>query len=322
MFNCYFFIYHLYFKFPTKFSKKNCNQIIEIDDRGIPKIKVGVELFSGNFKDEKIYQPPVIIFDQVLGADNIPFYLVSAKDKYSSIGHLYYSRDFVGIKAPKHDEGTLEKIAKLFKENISDQLSYQFFVLCLGSSSLILTETDVNKGELFSVPFPENLDNLKLTDEEVMIQSDVLNYYRHLGKSISNGGEDVFKPASKTELQLFGKILCTQLNDIYELESNEWQLGEINHFPNFIILQLGFGQRGIFEEKYEKKEEETLFSKILNSEFRNSGSNFTRITRIYRHDNGFDCIYLIKPNVKKYWLKSIALKDADEIFKDFLKKGY
>jgi hypothetical protein len=305
-----------------KYSKKYSNQITEIDDDGIPNIKVGVELFSGNFKDEKIYQPPVLIFDQVLGIKNIPFYLVSTKDKYSNIGHLYYSRDFVGIKAPEHDEGTLVDIAKLFKENYGDQLSFQFFVLCIGSSSLILTETDVNKGELFCVPFPENLENLNLTDEEIMIQSDVLKYFRNLGKSISNGGEELFKAASKSELQIFGKILCTQLNDIYELESNVWQLGEINHFPNFIMLQLGFGQRGILNEKFEKTEEETLISKILNSEFGNSGSKLTRITRIYRHENGFDFIYLIKPNAKKYWLRSIALRDADEIFKDFLNKGY
>jgi len=54
----------------------------------------------------------------------------------------------------------------------------------------------------------------------------------------------------------------------------------------------------------------------------NRGTVFKRVVRFYQHVDGFDCVYFVKPNALRYWLKSIALRDADETFVDFKAGGY
>ena len=53
---------------------------------------------------------------------------------------------------------------------------------------------------------------------------------------------------------------------------------------------------------------------------KNSGTSL-RLTRIVRLYEG-NVIYLIKPKKLRYWLKSIALRDADETFSDIRKQGF
>ena len=43
-----------------------------------------------------------------------------------------------------------------------------------------------------------------------------------------------------------------------------------------------------------------------------------RIIKLYEKNK----VYLIKPKALRYWLQSIALRDADEVFSDLLKAGY
>lgn len=48
------------------------------------------------------------------------------------------------------------------------------------------------------------------------------------------------------------------------------------------------------------------------------GGNITRIARLY--DGA--CIYLLKPDRLRYWLRSIALRDADETLADLAEQGF
>ena len=49
---------------------------------------------------------------------------------------------------------------------------------------------------------------------------------------------------------------------------------------------------------------------------------FTRITRIYGSQDDYDYLILIKPTATRYWLNSIALRDADETIWDYYEAGY
>ncbi|MFT5916715.1 MAG: hypothetical protein ACI81T_003225 [Bacteroidia bacterium] len=61
---------------------------------------------------------------------------------------------------------------------------------------------------------------------------------------------------------------------------------------------------------------------LLKDNLTNEGVSFNRITRYYNHQNGFDCLLLVKPKSRRYWLKSIALRDADDTFMDLKEAGY
>jgi hypothetical protein len=61
-------------------------------------------------------------------------------------------------------------------------------------------------------------------------------------------------------------------------------------------------------------------SLIYNKTQRNVRIN--RILREYFHIDGYDVLVLIKPKSLRYWLKSIALRDADETFSDLKISGF
>ena len=46
---------------------------------------------------------------------------------------------------------------------------------------------------------------------------------------------------------------------------------------------------------------------------------YKRIIKLYPQK---DMVYLIKPKTVRYWLKSIALRDASEVFTDLVSSGY
>ncbi|GAI81358.1 unnamed protein product, partial [marine sediment metagenome] len=46
---------------------------------------------------------------------------------------------------------------------------------------------------------------------------------------------------------------------------------------------------------------------------------YKRIIKLYHQR---DMVYLVKPKTLRYWLKSIALRDANEVFRDLVNSGY
>ena len=46
--------------------------------------------------------------------------------------------------------------------------------------------------------------------------------------------------------------------------------------------------------------------------------HYRRVLRLYQKD----VIFLVKPNTLRYWLKSVALRDASDVIVDFVKNGY
>ena len=162
-----------------------------------------------------------------------------------------------------------------------------------------------------------------LSPSEQIIQDDVLCYYRNLGKAISknSAGRILHEKANQTQIQEFGEIFCDTLNSIYEKEEQNWQLGNIYQTEIFTICQFGFGGKGKLASTYSCLLDEEI-KLLVEDKVLNSGAIYKRIVRIYQSIEGFDCVYFVKPNALRYWLKSIALRDADDTFVDFKKQGF
>lgn len=86
-------------------------------------------------------------------------------------------------------------------------------------------------------------------------------------------------------------------------------------WPGVICQPFVFGKG-----KVDWKEAEELKGRLdkLLREQRGSGLTITRIARIYDGP----CIYLLKPDRLRYWLRSVALRDADETLADLWEQGF
>ena len=268
------------------------------------------------FPNPKIYTPPVIVFDQVIGNNNIPATLITSYPKK----YIYFNRDLVGIHAPSEDVHDLSEVYQSIAKRFNNL--YRLYALCHSGSSLIQTETEINKRDIDIFPYPSDLSKLNLSYSEKIIQKDVLKYNIHFGKAITKDGAVLHQSAKNEEIIKYGETLCTELNDIYAQQGSAWQIGKIYRMAAYTICQIGFGNNGKLIHKLEEGHIDETIRLLINNEKTNRGATYKRLVRLYQHVDGFDCVYFIKPNAYRYWLQSIALRDADETFADFQTKGY
>lgn len=301
------------------------DQLIDITSDGSPIINKDVTIKTSNLKNAFMYAPPFVAIDQVIGKGHLSACFIPTNNQYNHKTLLYYSRDFIGISSPPEDTDKLKEIYdQLVLNGAKNKLNYQLFILGTSSSSLVLTETDVNKSEILSVPYPDNTDYLNLSKTEQLIQNDVLTYSVHFGKAISESGEGIVfeKAVKEKQLVVFGETFCSVMNDIYASNGNTWQKSEFIAKENYIIYPFGFGKDNHFNKSIFDDFSKNDFSQLLEDNSSNRGAIFRRIIRVYQHFNGFDCVFLIKPNAQRYWLNSIALRDADDTFADLKREGY
>lgn len=266
-------------------------------------------------REKKLFQGPHIIFKLVVEKLSIPMAFV---DEY-----LCFNSSFVGISVPEQDREELFEIyTRLFKDKKLSKL-YRAFILATSSKSAVYHETSMVKDDIDNLPYPQNSSYLQPSKSEIILIDEVLSFYRHLGKAITknSSGAALHTEVNNNQLREFGEVLCEELNEIYSKNGNSWQQGDVYKTSSFTVCQLGFGPDGKLEYNLLNELDESVEKLLVNS-YSNRGTIYKRVLRIYDHKNGFDCIYLIKPNTLRYWLKSIALRDADETFADFKEKGF
>lgn len=300
------------------------DRIIGITENGEPEIEKDVDIHSNNLKSLYMYEPPFMIMEQVLGRTSLSSCFIPSDNDFTQKAHLYYNRDFIGISTPSQDEDILEDIHKWISvKKTNNQLNYQLFAVSISSNCLVLHETAIRKEDILSAPYPpKDKSYLELSEAEKMIQDDVLEYYIHLGKAISEtgAGKKLYGKVTKKQLQEFGQTFCDTLNPIYAKNGKSWQYGSFSQTNSFTIFQLGYGaNNGLPFQRLDESDD--VIKPLIYNSASHRGSVFTRVCRIYNHVGGYDSVFLIKPSAMRYWLSSIALRDADETFVDLKEAG-
>jgi type I restriction-modification system DNA methylase subunit len=267
-------------------------------------------------RPENLYRLPLVVIHKKIGNNFLP---IGIKRNFFE-NYLVFNDSYVGIHSPEKDIQELEKIYAYIKTN---ETFCRLWILIQSPSTMVGQETSFKKQDLETLPFSEHEKYVEFNGYEKIIQKDILNYYIHLGKAITknNDGHILHQPINESELEAFGKIYCDVLNEIYAEDGKSWQVGEVLQTPTFVSYQFGFGKDNGLHYDYKAGSEQD-FNVLLKNIKSNSGIHYTRMIRDYQHVEGYDCIYLIKPNARRYWLQSIALRDADDTFMDLKKSGY
>ena len=313
----------------STFEKHNVNRIINITENGGLEIESNVSISSDNFKNVSIYSQPFIIIDQNISQNNLALAYVNSENLPK---FLYYKRDFFSIKGTLgKSEDCLVTIFEQFKKDKGlNSLNENLYLFCTTSSALVLTELHVNKLDILELPFLKNSNSLELSVTELLVQNDVLDYYIHLGKSLSkgDGGEKLYFKPDLLELELFGKTFCDLINPLHSEDGMSWQIGDVISTENdsFIAYQFIFGKPKLPRSFVIKTKGLNAIHEeiglIVKNQNENRGAIFNRIVKWYGSNDGYDYVIFIKPNTRRYWLQSIALRDADEVSWDYYEEGY
>jgi N-6 DNA Methylase len=277
-------------------------------EEGIQKqdIKISGEVKLHRNTNPLIFESPVLLIKENIGKNKIPIY-------YSE-NYLTYKSTIMGISANTNDNGGLSKLYESFKKNNS---LYRFFIASTSNEYLIIRATLILKQDIMNLPYPEDKEELDLSFSETIICEDVLKYYVEL---LSKGYKaKVNNTAEKKDLNAFAKVFSTALNSIYEEPNKSFHLNNIQDLGQLYLCEFNYGENtGGVEIPIQINDKGDDYLKSLVKSTINENINLTRIVKLYQKNK----IYLLKPKALRYWLKSIALRDADDVFSDLLKAGY
>jgi type I restriction-modification system DNA methylase subunit len=246
--------------------------------------------------NREIFQPPHVLIKEQSGICSIP---VQFRDDY-----LTFRNEITGIHAPDADVELLRDIEKRYKNNSS----YSALLWLLSGRIITTREGVVLKNDILSLPYPE--EQIRFDSVEEILLSDILTCYSDFRKS----GEKsiVLESLNDRDLEEFGKCYCRILNSIYK---NFKPLAPVVG-KEFIAYPFILGDKAEVNIPSSIDDVEIQLSNLINNR---QGYNLwiKRIVKIY-HKN---VIFLYKPNQKRYWLPSIAVRDADETFVDLFNQG-
>lgn len=224
-----------------------------------------------------------------------------------SKSYLTYKNKIVGFAASKEQRKQLEEVDQWLS---MESIALRAFVACVSVRLFTQKATTLSNADILAIPYPES-GSLDLSQNEKILAEDMVDYYRDLIRL----GEDsaAMKESGHKHLSDFTGVITTQINTVYKkkplfaLEPQSWS--------GVICQPFVFGKG-----KVDWSGAEELKGKLdkLLHEQQDGSLQITRICRIY--DGNF--VFLLKPDRLRYWLRSIALRDADEMLSDIRAQGF
>ena len=253
-------------------------------------------------RNKKIYTPPHILLKANLGKHKI---LSCFSENY-----VVFKDKIIGIHAPEKDKEELQKLNTYF-----DQYSslLRFYIACSSGQLAISRATAIIKEDLMILPYPESYLTLKTSVVEQIVIDEILKVFI----SADELNPSLF--ADEKQIKDFSNIFNQTLNSVYQIGNKAFRLFKILDAGKYFAVHFEYTDQEYEPTTETKTDLEEYIQQVIPTEKEQGKSyHIQRIIKVY----GKDTIILAKPKQLRYWLPSIALRDADEAFADYIKARY
>ncbi len=285
-----------------------------LDNNGFEEDGLNEELFPDgyynsfkNIQQEKFTPPNILIKENI----TLPFTLNNKP--------IPYSNEVVGIYSTKSNGNRkrLFEIRNYLRNNLD---CLKFYAIATSSKALVYKNTAIKKEDIENLPYYDGEIVTLLSDFDVNVIIDTLKTYQFFlrnGES-SKAVMPIYNKDLSIQIQKYGDDFCKTLNLVYGQENQKFRLSDI------IPLYGNSYLTAIF--KYDEQKCGPVVNRNLNTlnignltlNKISSSLTTTRIIKVYEENT----IIFIKPNQYRYWLSSIAYRDADRCVVDLSKAGY
>ncbi len=245
----------------------------------------------------ELFQPPLVLIRE---HESLPI-------AYWDRSALTFKHKIVGIHAPSVDKVAHKEFYDVLRRH---QDLYRFTVLLNGSQALVGKATAILKNDIDSLPYPEDESDLQLTFWEQELAHDTRHYmapYVRLGQQ-----SDLLKKAADANaLNGYASLYCRLLGSLY----NNLRPSDPVFLDGLTCQPFFFGDEPLIEWLGpDCKEQLTalVFAQTLPS------LRTVRVVRFY-HEN---VIFIVKPDRLRYWIRSTAIRDADDTLTELRQQGY
>ena len=271
-------------------------------EKGIDLNKICIlrEEYFHRRRQKVVFTRPLLLIKEVIGKHSIPVVFYNED--------ISFRNQIIGIHAPENHIDELREIEARIRGN----KTYLFYIAGVSGRYMINKATSLLKSDIDNLPYPEDKTALELAEIEEILVADVLDYLLEFRRRGENSAV-VKKAPGKKQLQQFGKLYCEILNSVY----HKFQPAEPIETESFLCFPFYFGEKpDIVLGQAEQLE--SYLNQLLIRQQKGTNLRIIRVLRIYENN----AIFLIKPKQLRYWLRSIAIRDADETFVDLRDQGY
>lgn len=247
-------------------------------------------------KTSRRFQPPLLLIKE-------------HQDLHSDLwqdGYLAFKNEIVGFSAPG-DVARLTSVAEWLNR---EHVALKAYVAGISTRLFTQRATAVFNADIFALPFPED-GNLDLSANERIVTDDIVAFQRDFIRLGTRS--KLMHSAPADALERFDSTLLEQINAVYA--RNPLRALPSYHWSGAICRAYVFG-----DGQVDWADAEALRHKLDGLLYERRGSSLTiaRITRLY--DQGF--VFLLKPDRHRFWTRSVALRDADDILADLRAQGF
>ena len=226
---------------------------------------------------------------------------------YRETGFLGYRDKIVGIHAPRSEARELRALYNALR---TYRETYQFCCALNGTQSLVGKATAILKQDIDLLPYPEDQSELAFACWEEALQQDVLHYmmdYVRLGQK----SELLQRGADAKDMDAYSWMYCRMLGSVYEgLHSTEPIC-----LDGLICQPFYFGERPLLDW-LSTGDSDNLRKLVYHK--KHAHLRTVRVLRFYAEN----VILIVKPDRLRYWIRSTAVRDADETIADLARQGY
>ena len=259
------------------------------------KIKDFPHYYCKSFKNTKVYFGPHLLIKEGISDNKL------IADYTES--NILFKEKIIGIQSNSKTE--LKNLLTYLRSRI-----VSYYLAATSAEFLLRRATSIKKHDIDNIPFDKNINDYFTSYDEILI-NDLFDYLIEFRSK----GENSFilrNNASSENLSAFSETFCGVLKTIFQ-SIKPYQYFETD---SYICFPFYFGDKPDIDFTNSEQAENHIKQLVQ----KNLGVSL-RLTRIVRLYEG-NVIYLIKPKKLRYWLQSIALRDADETFSDLRKQGY
>jgi len=222
-------------------------------------------------------------------------------------GFLAYRDSIVGIHAEPSDRESLYDFYRAFQRR---RRFYQFCCALHGSKGMVGRATSILKQDIDALPIPKNESELDLSFWEDALVEDVLRYMTSFIR-VGQNSELLRKRASPSDLKSYADMFCRMLGSVYENLKAQAPVD-----LNGLVCQLFcFGDHPEATWAYEGNRE--IMHDLIYKQDHESLQR-VRIVRFYDKNT----LLVVKPDRLRYWIRSTAIRDADDTLWDLRRRGY
>jgi hypothetical protein len=222
-------------------------------------------------------------------------------------GPLAYRHKIVGIHAPPEQH---EELAVLFERLRIRKRFYHFCCAVNGTQALIGRATAILKQDIDRLPMPDDPHELDLAFWEDALKEDVLN---HMVAFIRLGQDSSLlkRTASEGDVREYASLYVRMLGSLYR----NLQAADAVRLNGLIAQPFYFGDKP--EVSWLGKDCEDALHRLIYDQSRES----LRTVRVVRYYDG-NVILIVKPDRLRYWIRSTAIRDADDTLIDLRDQGW